>query len=93
MTQAVRILPYYTYDDYVQWEGKWEIIDGIPYAMSPAPTLKHQLIANTLGAPFYTALKNCATCKAYQAIDYKITEDTVIQLDISVLCQNALKIS
>jgi hypothetical protein len=41
---ALRIedLPHYTYDDYVQWEGNWEIINGIPYAMSPAPSKKHQ---------------------------------------------------
>lgn len=35
-------LPHYTYDDYAQWEGRWEIIEGVPYAMSPAPTIKHQ---------------------------------------------------
>jgi hypothetical protein len=40
MSSAVKILPYYTYEDYVQWEGKWELIDGIPYAMSPAHTPK-----------------------------------------------------
>lgn len=34
-------LPYYTYDDYKSWEGRWELIHGIPYAMSPYPTLKH----------------------------------------------------
>jgi hypothetical protein len=24
-------LPHYTYDDYAQWEGRWEIISGVPY--------------------------------------------------------------
>ena len=87
MPGAVKILPYYTYDEYVLWEGKWELIDGIPHAMSPAPTPRHQLIANSLGALFYMALKNCKTCKAYQAIDYKIAEDTILQPDLSILCQ------
>ena len=32
---------YYTYEDYKYWEDSWEIIDGIPYAMSPAPYPKH----------------------------------------------------
>lgn len=91
MSQAIKILPHYTYDDYVQWEGKWELIDGIPYAMSPAPTPKHQLIANTLGSLFYFELKNCSQCKAYQAIDYKIEEDTIVQPDISILCQTTKK--
>jgi Uma2 family endonuclease len=91
MSNAVKILPHYTYDDYIQWEGKWEIIDGIPYAMSPAPTPKHQIIANTLGALFYNELKNCDHCKAAQFIDYKITEDTILQPDISILCQKITK--
>ena len=80
----------YSYKDYVQWEGRWELIDGIPYAMSPAPTPKHQMIANTLGALFYLALKNCKHCKAYQFVDFKIAEHTVVQPDISILCRPAL---
>ena len=91
MPGAIKILPYYTYEDYVQWEGKWELIDGIPHAMSPAPTPRHQMIANSLGALFYLALKNCQVCKAYQAIDYKLSEDTILQPDISVLCQQTTK--
>jgi Uma2 family endonuclease len=91
MSGAVKILPYYTYSDYVQWEGKWELIDGIPHAMSPAPTPKHQLIANTLGALFYFALRNCRHCKAYQAIDYKLSEDTILQPDVSILCNQTRK--
>jgi Uma2 family endonuclease len=91
MSNAVKILPYYTYEDYIQWEGKWELIDGIPHAMSPAPTPKHQMIANTLGALFYNALKSCSSCKAYQAIDYKLAEDTILQPDLSVLCQTPTK--
>lgn len=91
MQGAVKILPHYTYDDYMQWEGKWELIDGIPYAMSPAPIPKHQLIANSLGALFYVALKSCGHCKAYQAIDYKISKHDVVQPDISVLCKEAGK--
>jgi len=35
---------YYTYDDYIKWEDRWELIDGIAYSMSPAPYPKHQKI-------------------------------------------------
>jgi hypothetical protein len=35
-------LPHYTYDDYLQWEGRWELIRGIPFAMVPAPVIRHQ---------------------------------------------------
>jgi hypothetical protein len=44
MAGAIKILPHYTYSDYEQWEGQWELIDGIPYAMSPLPVPKHQKI-------------------------------------------------
>ena len=32
-------LPHYSYQDYRRWEGDWELIEGIPYAMTPSPTL------------------------------------------------------
>ncbi len=41
MNEALKLLPHYTYDDYIHWEGQWEIIKGIPYAMSPAPIPAH----------------------------------------------------
>ena len=41
-------LPNYTYDDYKNWEGNWEVIYGVPYAMSPAAMIKHQAISNKI---------------------------------------------
>lgn len=35
----------YTYDDYITWEGNWELIDGIPVSISPAPVRKHSFKA------------------------------------------------
>lgn len=48
MSSAIKILPHYTYEDYRQWERQWELIDGIPFAMSPAPTPRHQLIVGNI---------------------------------------------
>ena len=46
---AVKLLPYYTYKDYCNWEGRWELINGIPFAMSPAPIPRQQwLLANII---------------------------------------------
>jgi len=87
MSGAVKILPHYTYADWINWKGQWELIDGIPYAMSPMPVPKHQKIANALGGELYIALKNCKNCEAFQAIDYKIHDDTILQPDILVICQ------
>ncbi len=37
----VEHLPHYTYEDYAKWQGDWELIEGIPYAMA-SPTRLHQ---------------------------------------------------
>lgn len=79
-------LPHYTYEDYKNWEGNWELINGIPYAMSPAPNIYHQQINLKLGAALLSALKNCKTCLPSLPIDWKINEDTVVQPDISIIC-------
>jgi Uma2 family endonuclease len=86
---AVKLLPYYTYDDYCHWEGRWELIDGIPFAMSPAPGMRHQwLIANII-SELRNAIKTagCKHCMVYDFIDIKIAEDTIVQPDCSVICK------
>lgn len=91
MSSAIKILPHYTYEDYVQWEGRWELIEGVPYAMSPQPTPKHQYIAANLTSEFRSALKKYKRCKVYQPIDFKTTEDTIIQSDMLVVCKPITK--
>lgn len=86
---ALKSLPHYSYEDYLLWEGRWELIDGIPYAMSPAATPRHQNIAGNIHAEFRRALKKdgCIDCKVYQPIDYKIDEYTVVQPDLLIVCK------
>lgn len=85
---ANKILPYYTYGDWVRWKGQWELIEGYPFAMSPAPVPEHQRIAAAIISEFYSTLKNskCSSCKVYNFIDYKISEDTILQPDILIVC-------
>ena len=86
MSNAVKILPHYTYDDWIHWKGQWELIDGIPYAMSPMPVPKHQRIAGNLFAEFRIQLKGCKHCNAYQPIDYKISDEIILQPDMLIVC-------
>ncbi len=86
MSNVLRILPHYTYDDYVVWEGQWELIHGIPHAMSPLPVPKHQRIGGYLLAEFRLQMKKCKHCHVYQPIDYHISDDTIIQPDMLVVC-------
>jgi Putative restriction endonuclease len=85
MNIAEKYRPHYTYDDYCLWEGKWELIEGMPYAMSPAPNIRHQKTAAHLNALFFNALGKCKKCKVYQPIDWRIGDDTVLQPDLSVV--------
>ncbi len=88
MGTAYRILPHYTYEDYCRWEGQWELIEGIPYAMSPMPRPEHQAIAGNLHAELRAALKNAGcSCTVYQPIDYKIADDTVLNPDLLIVCK------
>jgi Uma2 family endonuclease len=93
MQSALRVLPHYTYDDYLQWEGRWEIIGGVPYAMSPAPVPQHQFIATDLVAEFRAGLKNtdCRDCKATIYLDYVVADDIILQPDVLIVCGNITK--
>ncbi len=88
---AQKILPHYTYEDWVRWEGKWELIEGFPFAMSPAPIPKHQRVSAQLILLFGKALENCKKCTVYDPIDYKIEEDTIVQPDILIVCDEIEK--
>jgi Uma2 family endonuclease len=85
-------LPHYTYDDYVQWEGRWEIIRGIPYAMAPTPSFKHQRISVKIVVQLEMALEDCPYCTVVMPVDYQIAEDTVVQPDVLVICSENIDI-
>lgn len=88
MGSSVKILPHYTYEDLKGWQDQWELIDGFPYAMSPAPVPMHQFIATNLVAEFRESLKHagCSDCKATIYLDYKVSDDTILQPDVLIVC-------
>jgi Uma2 family endonuclease len=83
-------LPDYTYDDYKLWEGEWELISGIPYAMAPAPMIEHQSISSKISYQLHDQLKECTNCKVLLAVDWKIDDQTVVQPDNLVICHTPL---
>ena len=75
---------------------RWEIIDGVPYSMSPAPSRKHQKISGELFASMHNYLRG-KSCEVYSApfdvrlnINDEEDEDitNVVQPDISVICDS-----
>jgi Uma2 family endonuclease len=79
-------LPRYTYDDYVQWEGRWELIFGLAYAMTPSPGIAHQAISQHIASQLERALENCPECHALLPVDWKVNEETTVQPDNLVVC-------
>ncbi len=63
----------------------------MPYAMSPAPVPAHQRVSTLLSFEFVKALKKCKKCKVFQPLDWKITEDTVVQPDLLIVCDKIEK--
>ncbi|BCX81266.1 hypothetical protein MIT9_P0844 [Methylomarinovum caldicuralii] len=80
-------LPHYTVTDYRKWEGDWELIEGIPYAMVPSPSFLHQRIAGRLFVQIETALESCPDCIAVYETDWIVSDDTVVKPDILVTCE------
>lgn len=86
MGATAKILPHYTLEEWERWEDRWELIEGIPYAMSPLPVPEHQAVSGNLFSILREALKNCKSCRVYLPLDYKISEDTILQPDILIVC-------
>ncbi len=87
---------HFTYADYLKWpdDERWELIDGEPYAMSPAPTISHQTLVGQLFRQIDEALDG-APCRALIApVDVLLPSPneaddqaaTVVQPDILVVC-------
>ncbi len=79
-------LPHYTYADYARWEGRWELIDGVAYAMSPSPSFEHQRLSHLLAGLLEEALEDCPHCQAVLDFDWKIDDSTVVCPDNLVIC-------
>ncbi len=86
----------FTYKDYLTWpdEERWELIDGVAYNMSPAPSRRHQEIVGELYRQIANYLLD-KPCQVYIApFDIRLPEadepddeiETVVQPDIVVFC-------
>ncbi len=81
-------LPEYTYDDYQQWEGDWELIEGVPYSMAPAPVKNHQMLVLAIGSELLSKLGECPACEVLIDEDWKLDSTTVLKPDVSVVCND-----
>jgi Uma2 family endonuclease len=80
-----------TWSDYRSWpdDERWEIIDGVAYAMSPAPSTKHQIVTGNLFSRLMQSLAG-KPCRPFIApTDVKLSDLDVVQPDILVVCDPA----
>ena len=83
--REVRYLPHYTYEDYKNWQGDWELIEGIPVALA-SPKYLHQRTLTRLAAVLEETLEECDKCNVVVELDYIVSHDTVLRPDASVVC-------
>ena len=86
----------FSYHDYLNWpiDMRSEIINGVIYDMTPAPSKEHQIITRELLGRFWSYLRN-KSCEVFQApFDVLLPDkpgdiadtETVVQPDISIIC-------
>ncbi|MGZ4106887.1 MAG: Uma2 family endonuclease, partial [Tumebacillaceae bacterium] len=84
------------YAEYLAWDDdeRWEMVHGVPYNMTPAPSTEHQNVISNLHGEFYTFLKG-KECKSFVApfdvrlfAEDKSDEEIInfVQPDISIIC-------
>ena len=79
----------YTYDDYKNWEGDWELIEGLPISMAPAPTKRHQQLAGEVFFLLQNQMEDeCKSCELLYEIDWKISQESVVRPDIVLSCDD-----
>ncbi|QOS77033.1 Uma2 family endonuclease [Paenibacillus sp. JNUCC31] len=82
----------YTFQDWLTWEGAWELINGKAYGTSPAPTSLHSFIVGELHFSLRTFFQNRKCFVFVAPFDVYFSEneqydvpDHVVQPDLSVV--------
>ena len=99
MGLARRDLEIHTYGDYRAWpeDVRYELIDGIAYAMRPAPTVSHQETAGAIYRQIDEQLDRSPCRVLIAPLDVRLPRgdeadaavDTVVQPDLLVVCDPA----
>jgi len=88
LKEETNYLPSYSYEDYKHWEGDWELIDGIAYAMSPAPVKRHQMLSLQIGSELLRKLSDCPECEVLIDSDWKLNSTNILKPDVSIVCND-----
>lgn len=78
----------FTYAEYCTWDDdqRWELIDGVPYNMTPAPTTRHQRILGNLHLRISSHLAGKICTPLLSPTDVVFDDHNVVQPDLLVVC-------
>ncbi|MFZ2958653.1 MAG: Uma2 family endonuclease [Candidatus Ozemobacteraceae bacterium] len=86
----------FTYGDYCTWpeDERWELIDGVPYDMTPAPSRTHSKLSVELVRQFLPYFEGKPCEVHYAPFDVRLPRnkepddevETVVQPDILIVC-------
>ena len=89
--EARREVPHYTVEDYLQWEGDWELWHGAAVAVAPSP-LPHQDVAGNLYAQLRSSVGAAGCkCRVYYEVDWHVAEEGLRYRHFTVAAQNRLR--
>lgn len=83
----------YSYADWETWEGRWELINGKAYDMTPSPSSEHQFVVGELYFSLRRFFQN-KQCFVFVAPfdvflgqkDDEEAPDDIVQPDIAIIC-------
>jgi len=90
-------LETYTYDDYKQWEGRWELIYGYPVPldngrytinMAPAPYFQHQKLGSNFLIEIGKQIDDCPHCEVVYECDWIIEDEITVCPDVILTCNH-----
>jgi Uma2 family endonuclease len=89
MPQVEQEKSEYSYQDYLTWpdDERWELIEGHAYAMTPAPSVKHQRVTARLYARLEANLEGTGCIPFIAPTDVVLSNRDVVQPDVFVVCE------
>ena len=82
-----RYQPLYTVEDYMQWEGDWELWSGHRVSMDPSPFGRHQSISTKLASLLFMAVEESHYSTTVIAeIDWIVDRTTIVRPDFLIVC-------
>lgn len=81
----------FSYADVLTWptDERWEIIEGRPYDMTPAPSFRHQRVVGNLYHLLRGAIDERRCVAGVAPTDVVLSDHDVVQPDVFVVCDGS----